>query len=75
MKIAIRPESLRLYPESGPSTPATVVESEFRGIYKQVKVRLASGITLNAVMGLHIPVSVGEQVQVGVNSTVTAFPA
>jgi ABC-type sugar transport system ATPase subunit len=75
VKVAIRPESLRLYPERGPSSPATVVHSEFRGIYKLIKVRLASGITLNAVMGLHIPVNVGDQVQVGVNSTVTAFPA
>ena len=75
VKVAIRPESLRLYPESGPSSSATVVDSEFRGIYKLIKVRLASGITLNAVMGLHIPVNVGDQVQVGVNSTVTAFPA
>ena len=74
VKVAIRPESLRLYPESGPSTPATVVDSDFRGLYKLVKVRLASGITLNAVMGLHIPVNVGDQVQVGVNTTVTAFP-
>jgi len=75
VKIAIRSESLRLHPESGPSTPATVVDSEFHGIYKLAKVRLASGITLNAVMGLHIPVNVGDEVQVGVNSTVTAFRA
>jgi iron(III) transport system ATP-binding protein len=75
VKIAIRPESLRLHPDSGPSAPATVVGSEFRGIYKLVKVRLASGITLNAVMGLHISVNVGDDVQVGVNSTVTAFRA
>ena len=75
VKIAIRPESLRLHPESGPSAPATVVASEFRGIYKLVKVRLASGIMLNAVIGLHIPVNVGDDVQVGVYSTVTAFPA
>jgi iron(III) transport system ATP-binding protein len=75
VKIAIRPESLRLHPQSGPSVPAVVIASEFRGIYKLVKVQLASGITLNAVMGLHIPVNVGDDVQVGVNSTVTAFRA
>ena len=75
VKVAIRPESLRLHPEDGPSVTATIVDSEFRGIYKVVQVRLASGITLSAAMGLHIPVRVGDQVQVGVNSTVTAFPA
>jgi hypothetical protein len=52
-----------------------VVDSESRDIYKLIKVRLASGITLNTLTGLHIPVSVGNQVQIGVNSTITAFPA
>ena len=74
VKVAIRPESLRLNPESGPSASATVVDSEFRGLYKLVKVRLTSGITLSAVMGLHIPANVGDQVQIGVNAPVTVFP-
>ena len=74
VKVAIRPESLRLYPKSGPLSLATGVDTEFRGIDKPVQVRLTSGMTLNAVMDLHIPVTVGDQIQVGVNSTVTAFP-
>lgn len=75
VNVAIRPESLRLHPDSGPSVTAEVVNAQFRGIYKLVKVRLRSGITLTAVMGLHIPVVVGEHVEVAVNSTVAAFPA
>ena len=75
VKVAVRPETLRLYPESGPSVTAEVVGREFRGIYKLVLVRLPSGIQLSAVMGLHIPVSVGDSIEVGVNSSVSAFVA
>jgi iron(III) transport system ATP-binding protein len=75
VKVAVRPESLRLHPENGPSVAAEVVAREFRGIYKLVTVQLPSGMRLTAVMGLHIPVTVGEQVQVAVNATVSAFPA
>ena len=75
VKVAVRPETLRLHPEDGPSVTAEVVGLEFRGIYKFVKVRLPSGLVLSAVMGLHIPVDVGERVQVAVNSAVAAFPA
>jgi iron(III) transport system ATP-binding protein len=75
VKIAVRPETLRLYPDSGPSISAEVIGREFRGIYKLVSVRLPSGIQLSAVMGLHIPVSVGDSVEVGVNSSVSGFPA
>ena len=77
VKIAVRPETLRLHPDpkDGPSVAAEVVGREFHGIYKLVTLRLGSGTTLSAVMGLHIPATVGETVQVGVNSFVSAFPA
>ncbi|MEE8519295.1 MAG: ABC transporter ATP-binding protein [Dehalococcoidia bacterium] len=79
VKVTVRPESLRLDSSNGsgasPSVPAEVVNVEFRGIYKLVYVRLPSGLTLSAVMGLHIPVTVGESVQAAVNSSVSAFPA
>ena len=74
VKIAVRPESVRLHPDSGTSVSAEVVGLEFRGIYKLVRVRLPSGITLSAVMGVHIPAPVGETVQVAVNAPVSAFP-
>ena len=76
VKIAVRPETLRLHPEDedGPSVAAEVVGREFHGIYKLVTLRLPSGTTLSAVMGLHIPATVGDTVQVGVNSFVSAFP-
>ena len=75
VKVAVRPETLRLHPEDGPSVTAEVVGREFHGIYKLVTLRLPSGTTLSAVMGLHVPATVGESVQVGVNSFVSAFPA
>ena len=77
VKVAVRPETLRLHPEpeDGPSVAAEVVGREFHGIYKLVTLRLPSGTTLSAVMGLHVPATVGETVQVGVNSFVSAFPA
>ena len=71
----MRPETLRLHPEDGHSVTAEVVGREFHGIYKLVTLRLPSGTTLSAVMGLHVPATVGESVQVGVNSFVSAFPA
>ena len=82
VKIAVRPESLRLYSGNGggegpspeSSVAAEVVNIEFRGIYKLVYVRLPSGLTLSAVMGLHIPVTVGESIEAAVNSSVSAFP-
>jgi iron(III) transport system ATP-binding protein len=75
VNIAIRSESLRLHPDSDSAVTVEVVDAQFRGIYKLVKLRLPSGIMLTAVMGLHIPVAVGEHVKVAVNSTVAAFPA
>ncbi|MDA1036146.1 MAG: ABC transporter ATP-binding protein, partial [Chloroflexi bacterium] len=75
VKVAVRPESIRLNPESGPSVTGEVVDREFRGIYQLVRVRLPSGVVLTAVMGLHIPVGIGTTVPVGVNSTVAAFPS
>jgi len=75
VKIAVRPESLRLHPEEGPTVSAEVVGREFRGIYKLIKVRLDSGTQLSSVMGLHIPVAVGDRVEIAVNSTVSAFSA
>ena len=74
VKVAVRPETLRLHPEEGYSVAAEVVSREFRGVYKVVKVRLPSGLQISAVMGLHIPAAVGDLVQVAVNSTVAAFP-
>ena len=74
VKVAVRPESLRLYPQAGPTVQAEIVDTQFRGIYRLVRVRLPSGVTLSAVMGLHIPSPVGDVVEVGVNSTVAAFP-
>ena len=75
VNVAVRPESIRLNPDSGPSVTGEVVDREFRGIYQLVHVRLPSGFVLSAVMGLHIPAEVGMTVPVGVNSTVAAFPA
>jgi iron(III) transport system ATP-binding protein len=75
VKVAVRPETLRLHPEEGHSVAAEVMSREFRGIYKVVRIRLPSGLQLSAVMGLHIPSAVGDTVQVAVNSTVAAFPA
>ena len=74
LSIAVRPESVRLHLDSGPSVSAEVVGLEFRGIYKLVRVRLPSGMMLSAVMGVHIPAPVGETVQVAVNAPVSAFP-
>ncbi len=77
VKVAVRPETLRLHPEpgDGPSVAAEVVGREFHGVYKLVTLRLVSGTTLSAVMGLHIPATVGDTVRVGVNSFVSAFPS
>jgi iron(III) transport system ATP-binding protein len=75
VNVAIRSESLRLHPDSDSAVTVEVVDAQFRGIYKLVKLRLPSGIMLTAVMGLHIPVTVGQHVKVAVNSTVAAFPA
>ena len=75
VRVAVRPETVRLHPEDGASVEAVVVSREFHGIYKIVTLRLPSGARLSAVMGLHIPATVGETVRVGVNSFVSAFPA
>ena len=74
VRVCVRPETLRLRPEEGPSVPATVTAVEFRGVYKIVTVRLNSGKHLSAVMGLHIPAAVGDSLTVGVNSFVAVFP-
>ena len=74
VRVCVRPETLRLRPEEGPSVPATVTAVEFRGVYKIVTVRLDSGKHLSAVMGLHIPAAVGDSLTVGVNSFVAVFP-
>ncbi|MEX2430726.1 MAG: ABC transporter ATP-binding protein [Dehalococcoidia bacterium] len=71
----IRPETVRLQPEEGPSVTATVIDRQFRGIYKAGTLRLQSGHVVRAVMGLHIPCEVGDVVQVAVNSPVSAFPS
>ena len=73
VKVAVRPESIRLNPDSGPSIVGEVIDREFRGIYQLVHVRLPSGMPMTAVMGLHIPVDIGASVPIGVNSTVAAF--
>ena len=75
VKVAVRPESIRLNPSAGPSVTGQLVDREFRGIYQLVHVQLPSGMMLTAVMGLHIPVEIGGPVPVGVNSTVAAFPS
>jgi iron(III) transport system ATP-binding protein len=75
VKVAVRPESIRLNPDAGSSVLAQAVDREFRGIYQLVHVRLPSGVVLTAVMGLHIPVEIGGPVPIGVNSTVAAFPS
>ncbi len=75
VKVSVRPESIRLRPDSGPSVEADVTAVEFRGLYKVVTVRLDSGEYLAMVMGLHIEAAIGERAAVGVNSFVAAFPA
>ncbi len=75
VKVSIRPESIRLRPESGQSVEATITDIEFRGVYRVMTARLDSGETVEMVMGLHIDAAVGERVPIGVNSFVAAFPA
>ncbi len=75
VKVSVRPETVRLRPEIGPSAETIITSIEFRGVYKVVTVRLASGQELTAIMGLHIDAELGESVAIGVNSFVAAFPA
>ncbi|MDE2837465.1 MAG: ABC transporter ATP-binding protein [Chloroflexota bacterium] len=72
--VCVRPETVRLHPESDPSVEATVTSVEFHGTSKAVNLRLRSGRPVRCVMGVHIPAEVGETVKVGVNSFVAAFP-
>ena len=75
VKVSIRPESIRLRPESGPSAEAVITAIEFRGAYKAITARLDSGQEISIVAGLHTEGDIGERVDVGVNRVVAAFPA
>ena len=74
VKVSIRPESIRLRPEFGPSTEAVVTAIEFRGAYKAITARLDTGQELTMIMGLHTEAAIGERAAVGVNGVVAAFP-
>ena len=72
--VCVRPETVRLRPESETCVEAVVTSVEFHGSSKAVNLRLRSGRPVRCVMGVHIPADVGETVKVGVNSFVAAFP-
>ena len=72
--VCVRPETVRLHPESESSVEGVVTSVEFHGTSKAVNLRLRSGRPVRCVMGVHIPAEVGETVKVGVNSFVAAFP-
>ena len=72
--VCVRPETVRLRPESGAQVEAVVTGVEFKGTSKSVRLRLRSGRALHCVMGVHIPAEPGETLAVGVNSFVAAFP-
>jgi iron(III) transport system ATP-binding protein len=74
VNIVIRPESIRLNNDSNESVMARIISVEFRGTYKTVELALPSGQTLTSIMGIHIDATVGAEVPVSVNSTVSAFP-
>ena len=73
VRVSVRPESIRLRPDAGPTVEATVAGVEFRGVYKVARVQLDAGPQVSAVMGLHIEATPGERCPVGVNSFVAAF--
>ena len=75
VKIAVRPETARLRPASGPTVEAEVTAVEFRGIYKAVFLRLDSGAEIVSNVGPGTPAEAGERLRIGVNSPVAAFPA
>ena len=75
VKISVRPETVRLRPASGPTLEAEVTAVEFRGIYKAVFLRLASGAEVVSNVGAGTPAEKGERLRIGVNSPVAAFPA
>lgn len=72
--VCVRPETVRLRPESESPVEAVVASVEFHGTSKAVNLRLRSGRPVRCIMGVHIPAEVGETVTVGVNSFVAAFP-
>ena len=72
--VCVRPETVRLHPESDSSVEAVVTSVEFHGSSKAVDLRLRSGRSVRCAMGVHIPAEPGETVTVGVNSFVAAFP-
>ena len=74
VNIVIRPESIRLNNDSNESVMARIISVEFRGTYKTVELALPSGQLLTSIMGIHIDATVGAEVPVSVNSTVSAFP-
>ena len=75
VKVSVRPETVRLRPAAGPTLDAEVTAVEFRGIYKAVFLRLASGVEIVSNVGAGTPAAKGERLQIGVNGPVAAFPA
>ena len=73
--VAIRPQTIRLEPAAHPGVTAEVISREFHGTYKDIKLRLPSGAVVRAIMGLHIPADVGDQVTATVNSYVSVYHA
>ena len=76
VKVSVRPETIRLRPEGGPTVEAEATFVEFRGAYKAVSLRLACGAEVTSIVGVGagVPVEAGERLRIGVNGPVAVFP-
>ena len=76
VKVSVRPETIRLRPERGPTVEAEATSVEFRGAYKAVFLRLACGAEVMSIVGVGagVPIEAGERLRIGVNGPVAVFP-